>query len=88
MILTALFVFVGGTAWTVTYSFTKSGLLPKLKWVGFAQYDRLWNTKKWLVAIANLAINNNISFSNFEQFIEIFVYLCSYLYRENEVYND
>ena len=56
MILTALFVFVGGTAWTVTYSFTKSGLLPKLKWVGFAQYDRLWNTKKWLVAIENLAI--------------------------------
>lgn len=56
MILTALFVFVGGTAWTVMYSFTKSGLLPKLKWVGFAQYDRLWNTKKWLVAIENLAI--------------------------------
>ena len=56
MVLTALFVFVGGTAWTVTYSFTKSGLLPKLKWVGFAQYDRLWNTKKWLVAIENLAI--------------------------------
>ena len=56
MILTALFGFVGGTAWTVTYSFTKSGLLPKLKWVGFAQYDRLWNTKKWLVAIENLAI--------------------------------
>ena len=56
MILTALFVFVGGTAWTVTYSFTKSGLLPKLKWVGFAQYDRLWNTKKWLVEIENLAI--------------------------------
>ena len=56
MILTALFVFIGGTAWTVTYSFTKSGLLPKLKWVGFAQYDRLWNTKKWLIAIENLAI--------------------------------
>ena len=56
MILTALFVFVGGTAWTVTYSFTKSGLLPKLKWVGFAQYDRLWNTQKWLIAIENLAI--------------------------------
>ena len=56
MILTALFVFVGGTIWTVTYSFTKSGLLPKLKWVGLKQYDRLWATKKWLVAIENLAI--------------------------------
>ena len=37
---------------------------------------------------SNLAITNNIPFSSFEQFIEIFVYLCSYLNRENEVYND
>ena len=56
MILTAMFVFVGGTRWTITYSFTKSGLLPKLKWVGLKQYDRLWATKKWLVAIENLAL--------------------------------
>jgi len=56
MILTAMFVFVGGTIWTITYSFTKSGLLPKLKWVGLKQYDRLWVTKKWLVAIENLAL--------------------------------
>ena len=56
MIVTALFVFVGGTAWTVVYSFTSSGLLPRLKWVGLDQYERLWTTKKWLVAIENLAI--------------------------------
>lgn len=56
MIVTALFVFVGGTVWTVVYSFTKSGLLPRLKWVGLDQYERLWATRKWLVAIENLAI--------------------------------
>ena len=56
MIVTALFVFVGGTAWTIVYSFTKSGLLPRLKWVGLQQYDRLWDTKKWLVSIENLFI--------------------------------
>lgn len=56
MIVTALFVFVGGTAWTIVYSFTKSGLLPRLKWVGLDQYERLWNTKKWIVSIENLAI--------------------------------
>ena len=56
MIVTALFVFVGGTAWTIVYSFTKSGLLPRLKWVGLDQYERLWSTNKWLVAIENLAI--------------------------------
>ncbi len=56
MIVTALFVFVGGTIWTVVYSFTKSGLLPRLKWVGLDQYERLWATRKWLVSIENLAI--------------------------------
>ena len=56
MIVTALFVFVGGTIWTVIYSFTKSGLLPRLQWVGLDQYERLWATRKWLVAIENLAI--------------------------------
>ena len=56
MIVTALFVFVGGTTWTIVYSFTKSGLLPSLKWVGLQQYERLWDTKKWLVSIENLFI--------------------------------
>jgi glucose/mannose transport system permease protein len=56
MILTALVVFVGGTIWTVTYSFTKSGLLPKLKWVGFDQYTRLWGTERWVTSIENLLI--------------------------------
>lgn len=56
MIVTALFVFVGGTVWTIVYSFTKSGLLPRLQWVGLDQYERLWATRKWLVAIENLAI--------------------------------
>ena len=56
MIVTALFVFVGGTAWTIVYSFTKSGLLPRLKWVGLDQYERLWSTNRWLVSIENLVI--------------------------------
>lgn len=56
MIVTALCVFVGGTVWTVVYSFTGSKLLPKTKWVGLDQYERLWGTNRWLVSIENLAI--------------------------------
>jgi len=56
MILTALVVFVGGTLWTVFYSFTKSRMLPNEKFVGLDQYERLWGTSRWLVAIENLAI--------------------------------
>ena len=37
MIVTALFVFVGGTAWTVFYSFTDSKLLPRENFVGLDQ---------------------------------------------------
>ena len=56
MILTALVVFVGGTIWTVVYSFTSSRLLPKLDFVGLSQYERLWGTRRWLVSIENLAV--------------------------------
>ena len=56
MIITALVVFIGGTGWTVVHSFTKSKLLPNTNWAGFDQYERLWNTKRWIVSIENLAI--------------------------------
>lgn len=56
MIATALVIFVGGTLWTVAYSFTKSGLLPKWKFVGLDQYERLWGSSRWVVSIENLFI--------------------------------
>jgi glucose/mannose transport system permease protein len=61
MILTALVIFVGGTAWTIVYSFTSSKLLPRMKFVGFEQYDRLWDAPRWRVAIENLAIYGVLS---------------------------
>lgn len=54
MVLTALLVFLGGSCWTILYSFTNSKLLPRLQFVGLDQYRRLWTTSKWLVAIENL----------------------------------
>lgn len=56
MILTALVVFLGGTIWTVTYSFTGSKMLPKLNFVGFDQYVRLWSTPRWIISVENLMI--------------------------------
>jgi glucose/mannose transport system permease protein len=55
MILTAVVIFLGGTIWTVTYSFTNSKLLPRLNFVGLDQYERLWDTPRWIVSIQNLA---------------------------------
>lgn len=61
MILTALVIFVGGTAWTVLYSFTNSKLLPRLQFVGLDQYERLWSTPRWLISIENLLIYGVLS---------------------------
>ena len=61
MVLTAVVVFVGGTIWTIVHSFTSSKLLPRLSYVGLEQYERLWVTPRWLVAIKNLAIYGALS---------------------------
>ena len=61
MMLTALVVFLGGTVWTVVYSFTRSGLLPKLTFVGLDQYERLWAAPRWIISIQNLAIYGVLS---------------------------
>ena len=56
MVLTAMVVFLGCSVWTIVYSFTSSKLLPKTRWVGLDQYERLWGSRRWLVSIENLAI--------------------------------
>jgi glucose/mannose transport system permease protein len=58
MVLTALGIFVGATLWTVAYSFTKSGLLPKFEIdkLTLDQYSRLWGEPRWIQSIINLAI--------------------------------
>ncbi|MGD9476477.1 carbohydrate ABC transporter permease [Shinella sp. G-2] len=56
MVLTAVVIFLGGTVWTVVYSFTNSKLLPRAKFVGLDQYERLWDAPRWIVSIQNLAI--------------------------------
>jgi glucose/mannose transport system permease protein len=55
MILIALFVFVGGTLWTVMFSFTSIRILPLFtpaewwdKFAGFANYTRLFNSSRWM----------------------------------------
>ena len=61
MILTALVVFMGGTTWTVVHSFTSSRLLPKTDFVGLDQYERLWQTGRWIISIQNLALYGLLS---------------------------
>ena len=61
MVLTAMVIFLGGTIWTVVYSFTNSKLLPRASFVGFDQYERLWDAPRWVMSIQNLAIYGILS---------------------------
>ena len=61
MMLVALVIFLGGTLWTVFYSFTNSRLLPRLNFVGLDQYERLWASSRWIISIQNLAIYGILS---------------------------
>lgn len=56
MIATAMVIFVGCTVWTIIYSFTDSGMLPRLRFVGLDQYDRLWSSNRWISSLENLLI--------------------------------
>ena len=56
MILCTMFIFVGCSLWTIIYSFTSSKALPVEKFVGFAQYERLFNTSRWVQSVENIMI--------------------------------
>ncbi|MFN7104775.1 MAG: carbohydrate ABC transporter permease, partial [Pseudorhizobium sp.] len=61
MILIAVGIFLGGSLWTIIYSFTNSKLLPRMSFVGFDQYERLWSSARWIISIQNLAIYGILS---------------------------
>ena len=54
--LVVLVVYIGCMLWTVRLSFTSSTLLPKLDWVGLAQYSRLFTNDRFLISAENIAI--------------------------------
>ncbi|MGI9503599.1 MAG: carbohydrate ABC transporter permease [Geminicoccaceae bacterium] len=54
--LIVIVVYLGCMVWTVGLSFTSSRMLPRLDFVGFAQYERLFSNGRFLVSIENLLI--------------------------------
>jgi len=51
-----IIVYLGCMLWTVRLSFTSSKLLPKLDFVGFAQYERLFANNRFLISLENLLV--------------------------------
>src|SRR3954454_15408445 len=54
--LIVLVVYIGCMLWTVRLSFTSSTLLPKLDWVGLAQYSRLFANDRFITSAENIVI--------------------------------
>lgn len=56
MALTVLFAYVGAALWTLRTSFTASRTFPSEKWIGIAQYVRLFDNERWLLSLNNLLV--------------------------------
>jgi glucose/mannose transport system permease protein len=54
MAATAIGVFVICIGFSVIWSFTSSRLFPNFNFVGWSQYERLWDTPRWLVSVNNI----------------------------------
>jgi glucose/mannose transport system permease protein len=50
----------GFIAWTIAISGTASRVLPNWRYVGSEQYERLFNTPRWQIAVENLLIYTGI----------------------------
>lgn len=48
--------FIGGIVWTGVISLTPSSMVPRFEFAGLLQYERLFNTQRWLVAYGNMFI--------------------------------
>jgi glucose/mannose transport system permease protein len=53
---TALLAYVGSVLWSIRISFSSSKMFTATDFVGMAQYTRLWETDRWMVAVQNMGI--------------------------------
>ncbi|MFA0442659.1 carbohydrate ABC transporter permease [Vibrio sp. 10N.222.51.C12] len=56
MAFTVIVAYMGTMFWSVRLSFTSSRMLPKYDFVGFSQYERLFETSRWVTSLENLLV--------------------------------
>lgn len=56
MAITVLGVYIGTVLWSVRISFSSSKIFPTNDFVGLAQYQRLFNTERWIVSLQHIAV--------------------------------
>jgi glucose/mannose transport system permease protein len=56
MAATVLFAYAGTMAWSVRVSFSSSRTLPIYDFAGLRQYERLFDSERWVLSLQNLAV--------------------------------
>jgi glucose/mannose transport system permease protein len=54
--ITALLAYVGSVIWSIRISFSSSKLFPRDDWVGLMQFERLFETERWMVSLQHLGV--------------------------------
>lgn len=61
MIVVSVGVYIFGIGFTFYWSLTSSRLFPNTNFVGLDQYQRLWSSDRWLVAVHNIWVFGSLS---------------------------
>jgi glucose/mannose transport system permease protein len=56
MLVTVLVGYIGAAAWTLYISLTASRTFPSGRFIGLAQYRRLFDNERWMLSLHNLAV--------------------------------
>jgi len=56
MAATVLFAYAGTMAWSVRVSFSSSRTLPIYDFAGLRQYERLFDSERWVLSLQNMAL--------------------------------
>jgi glucose/mannose transport system permease protein len=56
MALTAVVAYLGAAMWTLRISLTGSRTFPSGRFIGLAQYQRLFDNERWMLSLHNLAV--------------------------------
>jgi glucose/mannose transport system permease protein len=54
--ITALLAYVGSVIWSIRISLSSSKLFPRDDWVGMDQFQRLFETDRWIVSLQHMGV--------------------------------
>jgi glucose/mannose transport system permease protein len=54
--ITALLAYAGSVIWSIRISLSSSKLVPRNDWVGLEQFQRLFETDRWIVSLQHMGI--------------------------------